>query len=203
MVEARCTPRSAPAYFMYAAGNAWKRPNVDVLIHHNVPVKDTTLFERMRAELPAVFLRCIARYLQCVAETGPREIWTVVPDRIRQRREESRGGIHPIVAFLNSGRVVRDDEAETPKEDFYEAFTAFCIDEDVSHVPTFESCKQHLTSNGYKPKRPNICKSCGCRSKQCRDGGCGKINRLHNSTKTPSWFIANMRLVDDARSQDA
>ncbi len=73
---------------------------------------DTQLAHKLKKEISTILPLCIRAYLDAVNRYGESDIWNVVPKYFRDSRDEMAETTNALVHFLNSDRVVYNDDKD-------------------------------------------------------------------------------------------
>ena len=109
-------------------GGSLARRWIWFLFENKIPQRhlDMSLPQKLLDELPAIMLKCNHAYIQYVNKYQKEDIFRSCPSYFRQRREEFASDSSPLVKFLQSDHVVRDNDAYIPMNKFKQLFASYC-----------------------------------------------------------------------------
>ena len=78
--------------------------------------KNMNLGELLKNELPFIALRCIFKYRQCIEKNPGEDFWVLVPEELKESREECKVLTNPLYDFIQNGdnyySIVFNEKAE-------------------------------------------------------------------------------------------
>ena len=129
----------------------------------NVGNADSTLSSKIKDEVPAIWYRCLCRYLEVLQRPESKgNIWDILPKQLFDWRQWLSKGDDLVQQFIKSGtlthQVVECEDYMLDPEEFQDHFKKYCRQFGFA-VPKGVD-KDGLSDLGYTTKRFDVCKEC-------------------------------------------
>lgn len=105
--------------------------------------KDTRLDEKLRKELPSLYMKCNKAYLQAVRGVKAEDMWKWIDDYFKEVRREVAASCNTLEAFITSGKLKLDTDSYVSYQDFMEALTRHAEENNLKQF--------RMNKDAYKP----------------------------------------------------
>ena len=95
---------------------------------HKPECIDTTLGDRLHAEMPAIVLKCNTAYLNAAHDVGRDNLDLHLPAYFKETNKELSQEVNSVRHFLSSGQLVFGDDAAMPMTEFKKMYNDHCRD---------------------------------------------------------------------------
>lgn len=115
---------------------------------------DTTIPDKLSAEMPSLLVKCNRAYLEAVQEVGARSIWArgILPQYFHTTKDEMAQIVNSMRGFLSSELVKQGADLYCPLSEVKPAYFEFVRDHNIRPVPrwTTDLYKGPLEAKGLR-----------------------------------------------------